>query len=65
MSKNVYSGDKIIQYSSLMACTPPLKLSMVLGKAVPYSDGNWEEGPLVEKSSSIGYQIPHVMASMI
>ena len=61
MSNNVYSGDKIIQYSSLMACTPPLKLSMVLGKAVPYS----EEGPLVEKSSSIGYQIPHVMASLI
>ena len=34
-----------------------------LEKAVPYSDGVWEEGPLIVKSSSIGYQKTHVKAS--
>ena len=35
-----------------------------LEKAVPYSDGVWEEGPLIVKSSSIGYQKTHVKAGM-
>ena len=35
----------------------------LFGKAVSYSEGFWEEGPLVDESSGVWSQDLHVMAS--